>query len=91
MPSPALEFIHHQLTEAPAETFGLDAALIVWYGHNLRGMRGKLTMRTIPRIQFEVTHGGTTAKARFKSLNGFFRVKLVQAARIDSFRWTWKL
>jgi hypothetical protein len=43
-------------------------------------------MRAIPIIQLEVTHGGTTVKACFQSLNDFFRVKLVQAARNDSFR-----
>ena len=47
MPSPALEFIHHQPTEAPAECFGPDAALIVWYGHNLTGMGAELTMHTV--------------------------------------------
>jgi hypothetical protein len=86
MPSPARKFIHHQPTKAPAEKFGLDAALIVWYGHNLRHIGGKPTMRAIPIIQLEVTHGGTTVKACFQSLNDFFRVKLVQAARNDSFR-----
>ena len=88
MPSPALEFIHHQPTEAPAECFGPDAALIVWYGHNLRDVGGKLTMRTIPRIQFEVTHGGTTQGMLSIFTQGLFRVKTAQAARNDSFRWT---
>lgn len=31
--------------KAPGETFGLDAALVVWYGRNLTDMGQKLTMR----------------------------------------------
>lgn len=67
MPSAALELIHQRPIKAPAETFGLDAALILWYGHNISGMGGKLRMHEIPRIRFEVGNGGTTVMGCFQS------------------------